>query len=121
MDLLERFKCRNRTAERHNRIALRIGGRETGCQVRHAGARGCDCDSGFAGHPTDATGDERCVLFMSANDSLNLRINQRIENSVNLGPRHTENMGDALRLEYAHDELSTCLSSDARLFGHVHP
>lgn len=58
---------------------------------------------------------------MSANDSLNLRINQRIENSVDLGPRHTENMGDALRLEYAHDELSTCLSSDARLFGHVHP
>ena len=121
MDLLEGFKCCDCTTECHNRIALRIGGRKPGCQVRNAGARGCDCDSGFAGHPADAAGDERGVLFMSANDSLNLRINQRIENSVDLGPRNTENMGDARRLEYAHDELSTCLSSDALLFGHVHP
>lgn len=44
---------------------------------------------------------------MSADDGLDLRIDQRIEDVEDLASGHSEDMGDALRLERAHDELST--------------
>jgi hypothetical protein len=72
MDLLERLKCGDRAAERHHRIAFRIGGRKSGGQVGHSGSRSCDCDACFAGHSADAAGDERRVLLMSADHGLDL-------------------------------------------------
>jgi hypothetical protein len=70
MDVLEGLMRGDRAPERHYRIALRIGRRKSSGQVRYSGSRSRDCDARFAGHSSDATGDERRVLFMAAGDGL---------------------------------------------------
>src|ERR1700758_4868142 len=105
MDLLQRLRNVDRSTQRYDGIALRIGGRQPGDQVRHPGAGRRDRDPCLARHTTDTARNERGILLVSADYGFDFRVDERIENSVNLGARDSEDMADTLRFKSTNDEL----------------
>jgi len=106
MRLLEALRDRHRAAQGDDGIALGIGGREPGHQVRAARAGRHQHDSGLAGDAAQAAGDEGCVLLVAADHRLDLRIDQRVEHRIDLGAGDAEHVLDALRFEVLHQKLS---------------
>src|SRR5262249_56344835 len=91
-------------------------GGEAGDQIRRARPGGDQTDARSAGHSTESLGDEGRVLLVTADDGLDPRIQQGIEDPVNLGTRHAEYMGDPLCLPTAHQDLRTAGTSHSPSF-----
>jgi hypothetical protein len=98
MDLLQVVCYGHSTADRDHGIAFRVRGGQAGHQVGAAGPRGDQGHARFARHAPNTTGDEGGVLFVPADDGLNLGVHQRIEHLVDLRARDAEHIFDALRL-----------------------
>jgi hypothetical protein len=102
------LRDRDRAAQGHHWIALRMSRSQTSHEVRNARTRGGNCDSGLAGHASDTPGDEGGVLFVPADHRLNGGVAQGIEYFVDLCAGHSENIVRVPRLEHFDDNLRTC-------------
>jgi hypothetical protein len=102
--LLQRFGGGNGTAEGHNRIALRVGRRETGHEIRNTRPRSGDRDPCSACHAANSARNERRILFVPTYDGLDLRIDQRIKDRIDLGAWDSPNVSDTLRFKRTHNE-----------------
>lgn len=120
MDVLVRIGDRHRAAKGENRIALAVGGGEPGHEVGDAGAGGRDADAGLASHPADAAGDEGRILLMAADNRLDLRGHQRIEDGIDLRIRNAEDMRYAAIFKRANHEIGADLGRDL-FIGHDFP
>src|SRR5262245_25747958 len=98
MDLLQAVGNAHGTSDRDERVAFGVGSRQAGYEVRATGPGGDQRNSRFARHPTDTAGNECRVLFMPADDGLDFRVQQRVEDFVDLRAGDAENILDALRL-----------------------
>ena len=119
MDLLQRLRRVDRSTKRYDWIALGIGCGQSSDQVRHPGAGRRDRDPSFPRHTTDTARNERGILLVSADDGFDFRVDERIENSVNLSAWDSEDMADTLRFKSTNNELRADLlglvaSSDSR-------
>ena len=107
--LLQPVGDRHGAAQRHDGITFGIGGGQTGCQVGDARTRGHEHDAGLAGQPAQPARDEGRVLLVPADDQLDLRVDERIEDGVDLGAGDAEYVFDALGLEVAHQQVCAVL------------
>src|ERR1700751_4241077 len=105
MHLLQRFRDVNGTAKCHDGIAFRVRRRQSRDEIRDSRARGGDRDPGLARHTTDTACNEGGILFVSANYGVDSGVDERIENSIDLSPWDSKDVGDSLRLKGPNNEL----------------
>src|SRR6266849_2926642 len=74
--------------------------------------------SGLAGHASDPSRNEGCILLVTADHRLNRGIDQRIEYFVDLCAWHSKNIFRAPGLKHLHDDISTCHCLFCRLCLH---
>src|ERR1700740_88540 len=84
-----------------------MSGSQPSHQIGDAGSRCCNRYSGLAGHASDPSCNEGCILLVTANHCLNLGIDQRIEYLVDLCARHSKNIFRAPRLKHSYDDVRT--------------
>lgn len=106
---------RHGPAEGDNRAAFVIGSRQSRRQVCAAGAGGHETYPRAAGHPADPLGDERGVLFVPADDRLDLRVEEPIKHLVDLRARDREDVLDPLQFQAPDQQIGT-----ARAVGRHH-
>ena len=98
MDLLQAIRHRHGAANRDNGIAFRVGCGEAGHEIGAAGPGGDQRHPSLSGHATDAAGDERSILLVAADDRLDPRVQQRVEDFVDLRAGNAEDILDTLCL-----------------------
>jgi hypothetical protein len=101
--------CRTRATESDHRIPFRVGGRQASHEIRDPGARGRDRDPGLARHAANPARNERGILFVPTYYGLDFRVDERIENRVNLGTGDSKNVGHTLGFKRTHHELGAGL------------
>jgi hypothetical protein len=102
MDVLQAVCHGHGTADRHHTIAFRVRGGQAGHQVGAAGSRGDQGHARFARHTPNTTSDEGGVLFVPADNGLDLGVQQRVAHLVDLRARDAEYIFDALCLQTLH-------------------
>jgi hypothetical protein len=109
MDLLQCFGGGNSAAKCHHRVALGIGSGQARRQIGNTGTRRCDGNTRPARHAADAACNEGRVLLVPADHRLDLRVNKRIEDRVDLSAWHAEDMRHALHFQRTDDQFGTHL------------
>ena len=99
MALLGQVRPRHAAAETHHGHPFGICGGKASHEIGCPGPGGDDADSGLSGHFADAGSDEGGVLLVAADDRLDARSEQGVEDAIDLGARDAAHAGDALRLE----------------------
>ena len=93
------------TADRDHRVLFGVGGDQAGGQVGGARPRRHQCHAGGAGEPADCGGHEGRVLFVAAHHQLGTAVDQRVEDRVDLRPRHTKDVLNPVRGQRFHHSL----------------
>src|SRR5437660_5663560 len=104
-DLLQSIRDGNGTADRDHGITFRVRGGESGHEIRAAGPGGDQRHARFPRHAPDATGDERRILLVAADDRLDSGVQQRVEHLVDLHARDAEDVLDTLRFQTLHQQV----------------
>ena len=99
MELLQAIRNRHRASNCDNGITFGVRSGQPGDQIGAAGPGSDQRHSGFPRHATNTAGYKRRVLFMPANDSLDLGVKQRVENFVDLRAGDAEDVFDTLLFE----------------------
>src|SRR5260221_10247579 len=107
MKLLQSIRDLHSPAQCNDGVALCIGRRQPSDKIGHTRAGGSDRYSRFTGHSTDAASDKGCILFMTADHGLNARIDEGIENLIDLCPWHPKDELCAVPLERFHYDIRT--------------
>src|SRR4029077_17513826 len=105
MHVLQGFRDVNGAAKCHDGIAFRVRRRQSRDEIRDARAGGSDRDPGLARHTTDTACNERGILLVSANYGFDLGVDERIENSIDLGAWDSKDVADTLRFKGTNNEL----------------
>src|SRR5215469_18208489 len=85
-----------------HRISFGSRGREACHKVRATWPRSHECHSCFPGHAANAARHEGCILLMSADDRLDLRIDECVKHLVDLCSGYAEDILDSLCLQTLH-------------------
>src|ERR1700749_91519 len=109
MNLLQSVGESYRATQSDHWVTLGISGCKARDEVGDAGARSSDRDSGFAGHPSNAPSNEGCILLMPADDRLDRRVDERIEDLVDLCARNSEYPLHIMLFECFDDDICTRL------------
>jgi hypothetical protein len=91
MKLFQSIRNRHCATDAHDRIALRGRRCETCDKIRAAWPRS---NSRFSGHAANAACYERGVLLMPADYGFDIRIQERVEDPIDLRSRYAENVFD---------------------------
>src|ERR1700739_3771635 len=102
MKLFQSVRNRHCATNAYDRIAFRGRRCETCDKVRAAWPRSDQRHSRFSGHAANAACYERGVLLVPANDCFDLRIQERVEDLIDLRSRYAEDVFDSLRLQTFH-------------------
>ena len=105
MCALETVLTRHRSAQCHHRVLFGVGGQQPGSEVCCARTRGDQHHSRCAGEAPDRCCHERSILLMPAHHQRRTPVDQRIEDSVDLGAGNPENVVDTLSCDDVDDFL----------------
>ena len=102
MDLLQAISNGHRGADCDHGVAFGIRRGQTGDQVGATWPGSDQYHSRSPRHATYAGGDERGVLLMPADYSLDFGIQERVENLFDFSSGYAENVLDSLSLQTLH-------------------
>src|ERR1700733_419292 len=111
MNLLDGLRGRNRAAKCDQWVAFAIRGQQPGCQVAHARTRRGNCDASLTRQSSDAAGNERRILLVTADDGLNGGRNQGVKHLVDLRAGDSEDILNPVLFQRLHYYLSARLCS----------
>ncbi len=104
MNLLQSVGESYGAAQSDHWVALGISCGKARDEIGDAGARSSDRYSS-----SDASSNKSCVLLMSADDRLDRRVNERIEDLVDLRARDSEDPLHIMLFERFDDDIRACL------------
>lgn len=102
-------------AQRNYGVAFGIGRGEPSDEIGNTGARGRDGDAGLPRHASDAACDEGGVLLVPADNGLDLRVDEGIEDRVDLGAGNTECIVDTMSFQRPQDRIVSMVRLKQRL------
>ncbi len=113
MCLLESLIDRYLAANGKNRVSFRGGRCQAGDKVGDARARSGDTNANFASNTSESSRHERGILFVAAQNELDVRVLEGDEQRVDFGTWDAKSMGDAVGFENFDDclraiELLSC-------------
>ena len=118
MNLLERFIGRHCTSECHNWISFRIGGCQPGHKIGNTWPGSGNGHAGLSRHASNASSNKSGILLVPAYDGFDLRIDQGVEDGIDLSSRNTENIFDSVGFKSLNDYFGSVLGLFFRLNRH---
>jgi hypothetical protein len=105
MHLLQCFRDVNRTTKSYDGIAFRVRRCQARDKIRDPGPRGGYRDPCLTRHTADTACNERGILLVSANYGFDFRVDERVENSVDLGAWNPKDVAYTLGFKGTNNEL----------------